>query len=139
MNELIEKMNIEKDSNELKIYMFTVQTGGTVVEIPEDFKAVMAYTDSDAINMVKKDYLQGRIISVKQRAKIEVRKIIDAVNIQPAVQQETEIHQAAPPQEKTMQEFVCGMMLVADKFITNKRDRASLKRIIDKVKLCQKK
>ena len=130
-----EKMNIEKNSNTLKVYMFTVQGGPVAVHLAEDFKAIMAYTDEEAINMVRKDYPAGIVITIKERARVEVKKIVDAINLQPLSPQDLKIVVTPPPtREKTMQDFVYGMMLVADKFVTNKRDQASLKRIINKIK-----
>lgn len=139
------KMNIEKEAQELKFYMFTVQ-GGPIkidlpkdfikIDLPEDFKVVMAYNDTDAINMVRKDYPAGLALFVKKRAQVEVRKIIDVVNLRPETLKDLKIYATPPvPREKTMQDFVYGMMLIADKFVENKRDQASLKRIINKIRI----
>ena len=131
-----EKINIEKDSNALKVYMFTVQGGPVAVHLAEDFKVIMAYTDEEAINMVRKDYPAGIVITIKERARVEVKKIVDAINLQPLAPQDLKVVVTPPPaREKTMQDFVYGMMLVADKFVENERDRASLKRIIGKIKI----
>ncbi len=135
-------MNIEQDNQELKLYFFTVQ-GGTVQlnpPVPEDFKAVMAYNDQGAIEMVRKDYPAGFSIVVNKRAQVEVKKIVDVVNIQPsavAITPQNVQIMVTPPEarEKNAQDFICGMMLVADKFVENKRDQTSLKRIINKVKI----
>ena len=136
MNTPLPKFNIEKDSEELKVYMFTVQGGPVQVEYPEDFKAVLAYNDADALAMVRKDYPMGVFINVRKRATVPIKTIVDAVNLQPTVAQDIKI--IAPPevvpQEKTVREFVYGMMMVADKYITNKRDQASLRRIVGKIK-----
>ncbi len=130
------KMNIEKEAQELKLYMFTVQGGPIKIDLPEDFKAVMAYNDNDALNMVRKDYPANLPLFVKKRAQVEVRKIIDVVNLHPEASQDLKIYVTPPvPREKTMQDFVYGMMLIADKFVENKRDQASLKRIINKIKV----
>lgn len=129
-------MNINKEAQELKLYMFTVQGGPIKIDLPEDFKAVMAYNDTDALNMVRKDYPAGLSLFVKKRAQVEVRKIVDVVNLQPSTPQDLKIYVTPPePRQKTMQDFVYGMMLVADKFVTNKRDQATLKRIIGKIKI----
>lgn len=129
-----DKMNIEKDAQELKLYMFTVQSGFMNIEVPEDFKAVMAYSDKDAITMVTKDYRQGIPIAVRKRAEVKVKKIVDIVNIPNISPQEVKITQTPiSKKEKTKQDFVYGMMLVADTFITDKRDRSTLKRILKKI------
>lgn len=129
------KMNINKEAQELKLYMFTVQGGPIKIDLPEDFKAVMAYNDVDALNMVRKDYSAGLPLFIKKRAQVEVRKIVDVVNFQPTAPQEMKLIVAPPePEQNTMQDFVYGMTLVADKYVKNARDRASLKRIIGKIK-----
>ena len=126
---------MEKEAQELKLYMFTVQGGPIKIDLPEDFKAVMAYNDTDALNMVRKDYPAGLQLFVKKRAQVEVKKIVDVVNLQ-TTPQDLKIYVTPPvPREKTMQDFVYGMMLIADKFVTDKRDQASLKRIINKIKV----
>lgn len=130
------KMNIEKDAQELKLYMFTVQGGPIKIDLPEDFKAVMAYNDTDALNMVRKDYPAGLALFVKKRAQVEVRKIVDVVNLQTTTPQDLKIYVTPPtPREKTMQDFIYGMLLISDKFVTDKRDQASLNRIIKKIKV----
>lgn len=130
------KMEINKNAEELKVYMFTVQGGPVTLEVAEDFKAVMAYNDLDAINMVRKDYPAGVVISMKERARVEVRKIIDAVNLQPTVPQDLGATIAPPAsKEKTAQDFVYGMMLVVDKYVVSKREQATMKRILSKIKL----
>ena len=40
-----------------------------------------------------------------------------------------------PAREKTILEFIYGMMLIADKYVENPRDKVSLKRIINKIKI----
>ncbi|MDZ4227858.1 MAG: hypothetical protein U1E54_01290 [Candidatus Levybacteria bacterium] len=136
MTEPIEKMPIEKDNNTLKIYMFTVQTGPVQIAFPEDFKAVMAYNDSDAALMVSKDYPQGTILHVKKRAQVEVKRIVDALNLQPAQPQEVKMILPPPdptPQKTKKQEFINGMMLVVEKYVESKRDRTIVKNIINKI------
>lgn len=132
------KFNIEKDAQELKIFMFTIQSGPIKIDLPEDFKAIMAYNDGDAMNQVLKEYPPGLQLFIRKKAQVEVRKIVDAVNLLPTTPQNVQLT-VAPPEskEKTAQQFVRGLMLVADKFVTNARDRASLKRILGKIKLTE--
>jgi len=133
------KMEMEKDSVGLQLYMFTVQQGGIAVEVAEDFKAIMAYSDIEAFDKVRKDYAVGQQISIRQRAKVLVRKIVDSVNIETSTSwdfRDFKINvEATPLKEKTAQDFICGLMLIADKFVIDKRDQASIKRIINKIKI----
>ena len=129
-------MNIEKDAQVLKIYMFTIQAGPVKINLPEDFRTILAYNDTDALNMVLKEYQPGIQLFVRKRAQVEVQKIVDAVNFSSTTPQNLQIMVAPPePREKTIQDFVYGMMFVADKFVTNKLDRASLKHILGKIKV----
>ena len=136
MNQPNPKLNINQNSEELKIYMFTVQGGVVQMAVPEDFKAVLAYNDRGAIEMIRKDYPAGVPINVNKRAEVPVRKIVDAINLQPDTPMKVALDTPAPiTKEKSTAEFVYGMMLIADKFVENERDRASLKRILGKIKI----
>lgn len=136
MSEQAQKFNIEKGENDLKLYFFTVQGGPMIIQLPEDFKAVMAYTDTDACNMIRKDYPFGALISLKKRGQIEIKKIVNAINLDVKTPQPVEV-QTDPEltKNKTVQDFIYGMMLIADKFIIDKRDKASIRRIIKKIKI----
>ena len=126
------KFNINQNNEELKVYMYTIQGGPVQIEFPEDFKAVLAYNDQGAIEQVRKDYPMGTVIHVKKRAQVEVNKILNAVNL--PLSKPVEIISLAPPtKEKSIKDFIYGMMLISDKYVENKRDQASLKRIIAKI------
>lgn len=136
MNNIPIKFNIEKDAQELKLYMFTVQSGPIKFDLPEDFKTIIAYNDIDALNEAKKDYLPGVQLFVKKRGQIEIKKIVDSVNFQPVVPQKVEFLIAPPPsKEKTIQDFIHSMLLISDKFVIDKTDRELLKSIINKIKI----
>ena len=148
------KLDMNRNAEELKVYMFTIQNEPTILEIPEDFKAVMAYNNTEAINMIRKFYPIGTVITMKERARLEVRKIIDVVNLKSITPKDSDVIITPPPtkenttpqdlgatvtppasKEKTAQDFVYGLMMVADRYITNKRDQTSLKRILGKIKI----
>ena len=137
MNIPVAKMNIRKDEQELKFYIFTVQSGPVQIEFPEDFKLILAYNDSDAVAMIRRDYTYGLPLSVKKRGEVEIKKIINAVNVSEIafVPQGVPVTAVPSVPEKTIQSFARGLMLIADKFVENKRDQASLKRIINKIKV----
>ena|SRR3990167_2867593 len=126
------KFNIEQNNEELKVYMYTIQGGPVQIEFPEDFKAVLAYNDQGAIDQVRKDYPTTTVIHLKKRAQVEVNKILNAINL--PLSKPIEIVSLAPPtKEKTIKDFIYGLMLISDKYVENKRDQASLKRIIAKI------
>lgn len=152
------KPNTEQAPQELKLFVFTVQGGPMLIEIAEDLKIVMALDEQAAFNMVRRDYPLGSIISVKKRGQLELKKIADAllgmnVNVPTSVEVDdrkttitgplgtlpSEAVQLPSTPEKTVQDFIYGMMLIADKFVEDKRDRASLKRIINKIKIYDEK
>lgn len=134
------KFNINQDNQELKVYMFTIQGGPLQIEVAEDFKAVLAYNDQGAIDQVRKDYPIDVTIHLKKRASVEVKKIMDVVNFAvPVIQKEKGIKildtSTLPSKEKTVKDFIYGMLLISDKYVENKRDQVSLKRIINKIKI----
>ena len=134
MNTIKPKFNIEQNNEKLQVYMFTIQGGPVQVEFPEDFKAVLAYNDQGAIEQVRKDYPVSTVIHVKKRAQVEVNKILNAVNL--PLSKPIEIISLAPPtKEKSIKDFIYGMLLVADRYVENKRDQVSLKRIVNKIKV----
>ena len=128
------KFNIEQNNEELKVYMFTIQGGPVQIEFPEDFKAVLAYNDQGAFEQVRKDYPVTTVIHVKKRAQVEVNKILNAVNL-PLSKPIEIISLPAPTKEKSIKDFIYGLMLISDKYVENKRDQVSLKRIINKIKI----
>ena len=137
-------MNIQKNAEDLKLFMFTVQKGIMSVNILEDFKAVLAYNEQDAINTVRKDYLVAMPLTIKKRAQLEVKKLVDVVEVTtpptipvaPPITHQIPIDPPPPvTREEKVQSFVNGLMLVADQFVTEKRDQVSLRRIIKKIKL----
>jgi len=130
------KFDISCENQDLKIFFFTVQGGPVLIRLNEDFQAIMAYNEQGAIDQIRKIYPQGNQISVQKRGEVPIARIIDAINLNVAgTPQELKIHVTPPPpREKTVNDFIYGMMLIADKFVENKRDQASLKRIIGKIK-----
>jgi len=130
------KFDISCENQDLKIFFFTVQGGPVLIRLNEDFQAIMAYNEQGAIDQIRKIYPQGNQISVQKRGEDPIARIIDAINLNVAgTPQELKIHVTPPPpREKTVNDFIYGMMLIADKFVENKRDQASLKRIIGKIK-----
>ena len=139
MDDKSPKMSIMNGTDELKVYMFSVEKGGSIFDRKEDFKMILAYTDSDAVASLLKDYVDIPVF-VKKKAQLEVKKIVDKIDIELLIpKQESKIDFVppipVPTKEKTEKEFVQGIMLVADKFITDKRDRSTLKRIVKKIKV----
>src|SRR3990167_112716 len=114
------KFNIEQNNEELKVYMFTIQGGAVQIEFTEDFKAVLAYNDQGAFEQVRKDYPVTTVIHVKKRAQVEVNKILNAVNL-PLSKPIEIISLPAPTKEKSIKDFIYGMMLISDKYVENKR------------------
>src|SRR3990167_10093166 len=115
MNTQTPKFNIEQNNEELKVYMFTIQGGPLQVELAEDFKAVLAYNDQGAIDQVRKDYPMNVTIHLKKRSQVDVKKIMDAVNMPaPVMPQEIKIlPEPKASKEKTVKDFVYGLMLVS--------------------------
>ena len=135
MNTQQPKLNIEKNNEGLKIFMFTVQGGPMQIEIAEEFKAVLAYNDQGALDIIRKDYPAGVTFHLKKRAEGPVKRIIDAVDLG-AVEPKIEFIMPEPvPAEQSKASFVYSLMRVADKYVENARDRATLKRILGKISI----
>lgn len=124
-----DKMKIEKDGNQLKVYFFTVQNSLVEVQVQEDVRIILAYDDPSAFNEVQKLYKKTDPIHIRRRHSSEMRKMIGVVEAGPVPPQLI----LPPPKEKTAMDFVYGMMLISDKFVENYRDKASIKRILNKV------
>ena len=132
-----EKLELKTPLGDLKLYFATVQGGAQSIEVAEDVKAVMAYDDNTALELIRKDYPAGVAITVRKRAIMHVSEIlgkvkvpehpVDATSILPA------LLEVPPPKKKTVKDFVYGMMLLAEEYVTNPRDKASIKRIISKL------
>lgn len=136
MESPVEKFNLEKDSKKLKLFMFTIQKGLVQINTAESFRAVMAYDDESAVNLIRKEHLGTPQIFLNKRAEVEVGKIIDAVQFDKIVPQTVNLIESPQPiKEKTVEDFIAGLMLMGEKYITNKRDLVSLKRILSKVKV----
>ena len=127
------KMNMEKNSEELKVYMFGVQHGNIRGKYPEDFRVIMAYNDGDAVNQVLKEYPAGAQIFVEKKAQVNVKKIVDLIDLQILTPQPVEVITPQPEKKSTAHDFIVGMMLVADQFVKVKKDREALKKIINKL------
>ena len=140
----IQKLNIEKDNQELKIFMYTVQGGAIKIDLPVDFQAIMAYNDNDAFNEVRKNDPPGLAIMVRKHAEIPIKKLMNSINMtntEPSVQPssitpaEVQFLSDPPPVvDRSVEKFIYSLMLVAEKYVLDKRDQASLKRIIKKIK-----
>jgi hypothetical protein len=120
----------------LSIYLFTVQDAQMRAAFLMDFRAVIAYTPVDAITMIRKEYPEGVPIAIDIKGSVPVQRLMDFVNIPRAepITIPTIPLEPMPEMEKTVQQFIEGLMLVMDKFVTDKKDRAMLKKIISKIK-----
>ena len=138
MNEEHKKFDLTHGNSDLKAYFFTVQDGPLQLEVAEDFKVVIAYNDQGAFEHVRMYYPKGKVISVRKRGEMPIKNIIDHINLwptRPYARPIEVINKKEPQKEKSAEQFIQGLMLVADKFVTEKRDQASLKRIIGKIKV----
>ena len=118
----MKKFEIKKNDNDLKLYMYNIQRN-----VQENFRAIMAYTDGDALNLILKEFNPGRVL-INKKGEIKISKIIDTIIFDT---QKTVSEQKEP----AIAEFIYSMKLIADKYVENKRDQASLKRIINKIKI----
>lgn len=130
---IMSKLNVNKEGEKLKMYVYTIQSGHQPVEFPEDVRPLLAYNDTHAVNILKSVYPKDIPITIKKRVEIDIDRILNSV-VLPGSEVGTLIP-AVPEKEKTVQEFVYGMYLVADKFVEDPEDRQVVKDIIRKIKL----
>ena len=127
------KLELKSPLGELKIFFATVQGGANSIEVAEDVRVVLAYDDNGALEMIRKDYPAGVPINVRKRGTIEVVQLIEKVKLPEPPSILPELLEIKPPPKKTVRDFVYGMMLLAEEYVTNPRDKASIKRIISKL------
>ena len=141
MTEPAIKYDLMQNGQALNAFLFTVQDGPVSVEVKEDMQVILAYDDEGAMNELRKAYLHlgpGKQLSVRKRGQIPVENIVKALNIPvngtATVPQQVAVEQQPrPTKEHTEREFVYGMMFVADRYVENTRDKASIKRIMGKI------
>ena len=125
---------MNENGKALQLFLFTVQDGPNTIEIAEDVQMFLAYDDAGAIEALKKNYpaLQpGHKKSIRKRAQLPIQQILNALLLPTGPELKIEIPEQKT-KEATIKEFVYGMAFVADKYVDNARDRASIKRIMDK-------
>ena len=131
-----EKLELKNAEGDLKLFIFTVQGGPTMIEVHEDVKAVMAYGDTGAVDMVRKDYPAGTVLTARKRASIEIQQILDKVNV--PVERILALPppriEPPPPKEKTEQEWVWAMLYIAERFVKEPADQEVLRNIIGKIR-----
>lgn len=128
------KFKLVDQEKDLKLYMFTAQRGPHIsIPLNEKFHMIMAYSKDDALNEVKKFYPPG-ITMFMERYNIDIKKIIDTLNLDKP--QEIVVETVPPPtREKTIRDYIYGMMLLADEYIKDVTDRKVVKDIIKKIKI----
>ena len=53
MEQTNNKLEINKNKEDLKLYFFTIQQGTVQIDVTEDFRTVLAYNDTGAIDLVR--------------------------------------------------------------------------------------
>ena len=134
INQNVPKFDLKKGEEDLKLYFFTIQFGQISLDIREDFQATFAYNKESAIQEVRKSYQDGIPIIIKDRASVDVKKVIDVINQAPVQKLELQIPPSVP-KEKKIEDFIQGLMLLSDEYITKKADKSLLKEIIKRIKI----
>lgn len=137
-----QKFELERETKApLMMFLFTVQDARTTVDFPTflDVKAITAYDIISAVQMVQQDYL-GTPITISQKGSFKVQNIINTLNLPtPIPSPKVENVKVEPPKKKTeleqKEQFIQNCMLIADQFVTEKRDRTSLKRILGRIEI----
>lgn len=141
MNQPQKKFNLKQDANDLTLFMYTIQRGPVHVEMQEDFQAIIAYSEADAFNQVRTSYPAGIPLFIKKHATINVHNILSVVNkedVFPSIiikPSESDFLNDPPVRvDANVEKFLYSLALASDTYVTDKRDRATIKRIINKLK-----
>lgn len=112
----------------LMLYFYFVQGGMLPFDVPVDLQVILAYTDAEAVGTIQKKYPPGVRLNITKRGEFSVENLINVINLPGA----KELPIVRPEQQKTKEQFIQEVLLVADSFVANEKDRATLKRIIQK-------
>ena len=132
MNNILppKKFNMERDAKlPLTLYFFNVIPSKLPVPNSVDFRIILSYGDIEAIDLIKKEYPIGTILTINKTGQLPVKTIIDAVNLNLPTSQNLEV-KAAPSKEQ----FIHGLMLSSDRFIKSQQDKETIKIILNKIK-----
>lgn len=128
------KFNLTDQEKDLKLYMFTVQKGNHFTIIPsEDFKIIMAYNKDDAILEVRKFYDQNVPLAISERFALDIKKVVGNLNLDQAEVIQVEVPQP-PSKGKKVEDFINGMLLIANEFVIIEEDKKQIEKIIKRVK-----
>lgn len=138
----VKKFELEKDKKlSLNLYFFSIQLGRSIIiEIPYDLRVIIAYTDQEALDSVRKEYSPGTILHVTKKGQLLVRDLLTVIDLggeKPAV---TSLP-IEPPEEikkkekKTKEAFINELLLVTNEFVGLKKDQEMIKEILKRVKI----
>src|SRR3990167_6266978 len=78
-----EKLEMNRDGQDLKLFCFTVQRGQMLVEVDEDIKLSLNYTPQQAFHHVRTLYPDGQVITIRERSNVNIKDILDLVQVEP--------------------------------------------------------
>lgn len=136
MTDKIYRYDLERGEGEpLRLFfMAVVPHAQTPILIPYDVHAILAYTMEEALATCHRSYPQGTMLSITQKGHTPVKQLLDRVRLpEPKPAAPIESPAILKPEKTTKEQFVYGMMLVADDYVKGARDRATLKRIVNKI------
>jgi hypothetical protein len=126
------KFNLQHQPGPLQVFIFTIQRSPVAIILNEDIQTILANDEVSARQQVLKNYVQGQVVNIRKRAVFPIDKLLQAVNVAPPT---VTVPPLQTQKEIKEMEFITGMLLIVDKFVTEKRDQTAIKRIINKVKM----
>lgn len=115
----MEKFALKKEEKDLKIFFYIVDSRGLVV---------MAYDAFESLLKIEDNLSRDSSVSARCLGNISVKEIVESVDTGSSTKTLT----IKEPEIKT---FICNTLLLADKYLSNKTDRATVKRILNKIKI----
>jgi hypothetical protein len=128
----MEKSTLTKDGKNLKIFFYTVQLGPVQVQVKEEAKLILAYDATEANIKVTEFFPVGTKGLVKNHGSLPVSMIVDTLELIP---KEINVPPSFQEPEDPRKTFICNTLLLADKFVSSKTDKATIKKILNKIKL----
>lgn len=124
------KLKLNRESSApLKMFFFTVQPANDPVVVKMDVQGIMAYDVANAMEETRHRYHKDAQIRIVHRGHLLVEQVINGLDLNTSIK--------SPIQEiqTSKQQFVNNCLYITDKFINEKRDQTSIKRILGKIKL----
>jgi hypothetical protein len=134
------QLKLTKGNEELTLFTFGVRDTAPPPEEPvskETLAVILAYNQSEAISNILKDLGPRERIFLNKKGELKIKVVLNTIDFDDvmtmAAKMPTPENPTPPEKQQTPEEFMWSLSLIADRYITSKRDVASVKRIINNI------